>query len=83
MGTYRLENGSVVQIARSGEFLVARCENYSIWEVAPSNETDFYLTSGNGPDVDIDETGQVVGAIRYGDGRAEGDAEYARRVEDS
>ena len=81
-GTYRLESGDVIEIARSGEFLVARYENYSIWEFAPSNETDFYLTSGNDDlTFDIDDTGQVVGVVRFGDGRAEGGGEYARRVE--
>ncbi|MDA8020384.1 MAG: DUF3471 domain-containing protein [Thermoanaerobaculia bacterium] len=82
VGRYQLENGDLIEFARNGEFLVARYEDSGMWEFSPTTETDFFLTSGNDDlTFDLDEAGQVVGVTRYGDGRAEGGAEYARRVE--
>ena len=80
-GRYQLESGELIEFARLGQGLVAKYEDAGIWEFAPSNETDFYLTSGNDDlTFDFDETGWAIGVTRFGDGRAGGGREYARQV---
>lgn len=80
-GTYALPNGGEIEVVSNGTHLLARYENQSIWEFAPTGRDGFFLVSGNDDLVfDRSEEGTVRGLTRYGDGRGRGGAEFARRI---
>lgn len=82
VGHYRLAEGGDIHVVRMGKHrLMMMYEDSAIWEFDAMSPVDFFIVSGN-DDVtfQLDESGDVTGFIRYGDGKAGGGAEVATRV---
>jgi CubicO group peptidase (beta-lactamase class C family) len=80
-GRYRSEAGQEWEVVVVGELLRIRYPNNSIFEFVSSGPLDFFYNAGN-DDITFtsDNDGRVVGMTIFGDGRSEGNGQYASRV---